>query len=82
MELKIYSIRDSKAEIYNAPFFQKTHGEAERSFKTLANDQKSTVCQHPEDFDFWFLGVYNDQTGTIQSLETPQHIAKAISMKN
>lgn len=81
MELKIYSIRDSKAEIYNAPFFQKTHGEAERSFKTLANDQKSTVCQHPEDFDLWFLGVYNDQTGTIQSLETPQHIAKAISMK-
>ena len=81
MELKIYSIRDSKAEIYNAPFFQKTHGEAERSFKTLANDQKSTVCQHPEDFDLWYLGVYNDQTGTIQSLETPQHIAKAISMK-
>lgn len=82
MELKIYSIRDSKAEIYNAPFFQKTHGEAERSFKTLANDQKSTVCQHPEDFDLWYLGVYNDQTGTIQSLETPQHIAKAIAMKN
>lgn len=82
MELKIYSIRDSKAEIYNAPFFQKTHGEAERSFKTLANDQKSTVCQHPEDFDLWYLGVYNDRTGTIQSLETPQHIAKAISMKN
>lgn len=82
MQLRIYSIRDAKAEIYNAPFFQKTHGEAERSFKTVANDPKSTVCQHPEDFDLWYLGTYDDQSGIIESLATPQHISKAVDMKN
>lgn len=82
MELKIYSIRDSKGEIYMQPFFQKTHGEAERSFKQLANDEKTTVSKFPEDFDLYHLGTYDDQTGQIDSLDTPQHIMKAVNVKN
>lgn len=78
MVLKMYSIRDQKSEVYNLPFFQKTHGEAERSFRTTAMDQKTTICQHPEDFDLYFLGEYDDNTGKFQPNETPQHILKAI----
>lgn len=80
MELKIYSIRDAKAEIYNAPFFQKTHGEAERNFTQLVNDEKSTVAKFPEDFDLYFLGTYDDNTGKVQPLDTPQHMLKAINI--
>lgn len=82
MELKIFSIRDSKAEIYMQPFFQKSHGEAERSFTQLARDQKSTVSQFPEDYDLYFVGVYDDQKGTVQSLDTPQHVLKAVDVLN
>lgn len=82
MELKIYSIRDSKAEIYNTPFFQKTHGEAERNFMQLVNDDKSTVGKFPEDFDLYYLGTYDDQTGKLSALETPQHQIKAVNLKN
>nr|QJB20112.1 MAG: nonstructural protein [Microvirus sp.] len=81
MNLKIYSIRDSKGEIYNTPFFQKSHGEAERNFRELTRDDKSMICKYPEDFDLYYLGTYDDQNGTISSLDSPQHIAKAVSFK-
>lgn len=81
MELKMYSIRDSKAEIFNAPFYKKTHGEAERDFTTLVNDEKSTVAQYPDDFDLYYVGTYDDGNGKIEPLSTPQHIVKAIQLR-
>jgi len=81
MVLKIYSIRDSKAEIYHPPFYQQTHGEAERSFSKLDNDSKSMISDHPTDYDLYYLGEYDDQKGKIKSLDTPQHIIKAVELK-
>lgn len=79
MILKMYSIRDAKAEIFITPFFKKTHGEAERDFQTAVNDSKTTLHKYPEDFDLYYLGEYDDQKGLTQPLDTPQHVAKAIS---
>lgn len=80
MNLKMYSIRDSKGEVYNTPFFQKTHGEAERSFRQLASDEKSLVWKYPDDFDLYFIGEWCDQTGVLTPLQTPQHILKAVQL--
>jgi len=81
MQLKIFSIRDSKAEHYGQPFFQKTHGEAERNFSALVNDEKSMTAKYPEDFDLYYLGGYDDITGKIQVLDTPSHVIKATALK-
>lgn len=78
---KMYSIRDSKAEIFHPPFFNLTHGQAERNFTELVNDEKSTLSKHPEDFDLYYVGEYDDMTGKIQALDTPQHLCKAIQFK-
>lgn len=82
MILKIFSIRDQKSEVYNTPFYQKTHGEAERNFQQLVSDDKSTISKFPEDFDLYYLGEYDDNTGLTKSLDTPQHVAKAIQAAN
>nr|QJB19888.1 MAG: nonstructural protein [Microvirus sp.] len=79
---KVFAIRDSKAEFFNQPFFQKTHGEAERNFKSLVKDDKSMIGKYPEDYDLYFIGEYDDQKGVLKSLETPQHIVKAIALNN
>lgn len=81
MVLKVYSIRDAKAEVFNTPFYQKTHGEAERAFQQLVNDDKSTVNKFAEDFDLYFLGEYDDNSGTFKGLDTPQHMHKAIAFR-
>lgn len=82
MILKIFSIRDQKSEVYNTPFYQKTHGEAERNFQQLVSDDKSTISKFPEDFDLYYLGEYDDNTGVTKPLDTPQHVAKAIQAAN
>lgn len=81
MELKVYSIRDSKGEVFNQPWFSRSHGEAERHFTLLTQDEKSLLSKYPEDFDLYYLGTYNDQTGLIKSLDTPQHLIKAVQTK-
>lgn len=81
MLLKAYSIRDSKAEVFNLPFFKHTHGEAERDFHQLVNDSQSMPGKYPDDYDLYFLGVYDDKTGKLDFLDTPQHIQKAVALK-
>jgi len=80
--LKAYSIRDSKAEVFNTPFYQKTHGEAERTFQTLVKDEKSTLSKYPDDYDLYYLGEYDQDTGKSHPIDTPQHMAKAVQFKN
>lgn len=78
MTKKIYSIRDSKSEIFNLPFFQNTHGEAERSFRETANDPKTLLNKYPEDYDLYYLGEYDESTGKLDVKESAEHIIKAI----
>lgn len=78
----MFTIKDQKAQVYNTPFFQKSPGEAERSLKSLTNDNQSLISKYPEDFDLYLIGEYDDQTGMMTSLDTPQHIVKAINLKN
>ena len=55
MKYKVFSILDTKAKIYNMPFFKTTQAEAERDFITLANEKNSTVNKFAEDFDLFLL---------------------------
>jgi hypothetical protein len=79
--LKMFTIRDAKAEVFNTPFFQKTHGEAERSFRSACQDEKTNIFKYPEDFDLYYLGEYDDQTGKFKPMDTPVHCVKGIECK-
>lgn len=75
---EVYSVRDSKTEVFGQPFLQKAKGEAERSFQALANDPQTFVGKYPDDFDLYYLGQYDDHSGAFNVLQTPKHIMKAI----
>lgn len=75
---RIYSIRDAKAEYYCMPFFNSTHGEAERNFQMAMTDEKTTLSKHPEDYDLYYLGMFNDQSGKFDAVKTPEHVIKGI----
>lgn len=81
MKLKAYSIRDTKGEIFHAPFYQPTYGLAERHFESAVNDPRSTINQFPEDFDLYYVGEYDDQTGKFETPPTPEHQIKAVQLK-
>lgn len=81
MELKVFSIRDAKGECYHPPFYKKTIGEAERDFRSLVNDKDSNVFKYPEDYDLYYMGTFDDSTGKLESLDSPQHMEKAVHLK-
>lgn len=75
MKQKIYAVYDSKAEFYGQPFFQRTVGEAVRSWETVCNDGQSAMSKFPADYTLFEIGEYDQETGKI----TPHHVLKSIA---
>ncbi len=76
------AIRDSKAESFNQPMLHRTLAEAERQFSLHVNEKNPNnfLNQYPEDYDLYKIGSYNEKTGTLEKLDSPVHVAKAISL--
>ena len=82
MKLKMFTIRDDKANGYNQPFFTPTIGLAERSFTDEANNPESNLNKHSEDFTLFLLGEFNQETGQLELEPTPKPLMKAIEVKD
>jgi hypothetical protein len=76
MVLKVFSVFDSKLQVFNTPFFSRTVADATRSFSDLVRDGRTTVGQHPEDFFLYDIGLYSDETGEINGT-APNQVAAA-----
>lgn len=74
----IFSIFDSKAEIYNTPIFLPAIGQARRTFGDQVNDDESPFGKHPEDYTLFHIGSYETDTAEITPLETPVSLGVAI----
>jgi len=80
MKLRIYTLFDSKALIYNPPFFTQNHGVARRMCVDLVSDQNTTVGRHPRDYVLYCLGAYDDNTGKFDIFEVKEHVLDIISL--
>lgn len=73
MILRVFSVFDSKAEVFSTPFFMSTRGEAVRAFKDLVNDPNSSVSRHPDDYRLMCLGEFDNEKGFFTS-ESPDSL--------
>jgi len=62
---KVYAIRDVKANHYATPFFMASNGLAIRAFSDLVSDPKTTLNRHPDDFQLFVIGEYDDNSGEL-----------------
>lgn len=68
MRYVVIAIRDRAADTYTAPSFAVSIGAAKRSFRDLINSgSDAPVCKHPEDFDLYLLGEFNDADGLFDA---------------
>ena len=76
MKHVICVVRDIKADLFGQPFFNASVGMAQRSFSDSVNrpDEKSLLFNHPEDFELYQLGSFDDQTGTFDLLDRPKQL--------
>lgn len=67
--MNLYIVRDSKTEAYLPPFPAVNHQTALRMVMDTANDPSTLFHKHPLDFNVFFIGSFDEQTGELQ----PQH---------
>lgn len=77
MIYKIIAVRDRAAECFGQPQFVVTIGGSVRSFANEVNrkDENNMMSKHPEDFDLYELGTFNDADASFELLDGPRQIA-------
>lgn len=77
MLLFVLSVRDRSADVYGQPFYSASIGGSIRSFADEINrpDPQNMLNKHPEDFDLFELGVFDDNSAQFRLLELPRQIA-------
>ena len=76
MILKMCAIYDRIGMAYSAPQFVVSYGSAIRSFGDEIRNQRENnpLNVHPDDFDLYSLGEYNDELGSFD-VHPPKQIA-------
>lgn len=67
MKMKMYSVFDSKISAFSRPFYSFKDASAIREFSDAVNhvDPNNQWNKHPEDFQLFCLGEFDDITGEI-----------------
>jgi hypothetical protein len=77
MKYAVCAVKDRAVDAFNRPLYVPTVGVAIRSFNDECNKKDSELNAHPEDYDFYELGQWDDQTAIYTPLDVPRVIARA-----
>jgi len=69
----IVSVKDRAADVFNRPFFVPHRNVAIRDFTDEVNrlSADNQLNKHPDDFDLYLLGQFDDNSGTFTMEEAP-----------
>ncbi|UYD39229.1 MAG: nonstructural protein [Wigfec virus K19_161] len=73
MNLSIFSVYDSKAKHFHAPYTLQNTAVALRAFSAAVNEPGSQMNQFPADFSLIEIGSYDDATGVLTSINHVNH---------
>lgn len=83
MKQLLVTIKDNAALFYQTLGTVRTEGEALRSFMDAINDPNNKQLHaHPEDFDLYAVGEFDDQTGTITAYPEPKQLLRGLNAKS
>lgn len=79
--LGVYSVYDSKAELYMQPFFAMNSAVAARMFSEVALDQGHTFGKHPSDYSLWKVGEFDQSIGLVEGEKMKELVLNAWEIK-
>jgi len=86
MKLSLCSVKDRAADAYGRPMFVPSTGVAIRSFsdEINRNDSDNQLYNHPDDFDLYEFGEFDDNTGKFELYEQPKllSLGKQVKIQN
>ena len=78
--VNMYAVYDKVAEIFMPAFSCENHPKAIQGFSDVANDTKGVVIKHRSEYELYYLGSFNQNTGetinTIHKLATANELLK------
>lgn len=76
MKKFIVVCRDIKANLFFAPMFYQSLGQAERQFRDECNRPAdgNLLAAHPSDFELFHVGAFDDETCRFDLLDKPTQI--------
>lgn len=79
----VCSVRDSAADTFQRPFFVQTPAVAVRVFgdECKNENENNPIFNHPEHFELFELGTYDDSTAKFDMLESPRSLARAVDFR-
>jgi len=69
MKYFVFSIFDSAAQCFAQPFYAPAEQVAIRSVKDMVQKEGNQLHAHPEDFDLRHVGMFDDNSGALDSCE-------------
>lgn len=79
MKMRIYAIRDCKADYFNNPIALRTDMEAQRAFvEACAPGQDTMISRYPEDYVLAHIAEFDNSNGLVESMDTPAVIMTGI----
>lgn len=76
MIIQTFSIKDRATDAFMRPFFAQAIGQAVRMFMDEVNNPQGDIFKHPDDYDLYHLGTFDDNTGQLQmNPEGPKQVA-------
>ena len=79
MNLFVVAVKDRAAEVFNRPFFVPHRNVAVRDFtdEVNRNSAENALNRHPDDFDLYLLGHFDDSTGAFTREGAPTVLVRA-----
>lgn len=83
MKQIICTVKDRAADAYGRPMFVPSTGVAIRSFsdEINRNNAENQLYNHPDDFDLYELGEFDDNTGLFSLHEQPKLLSLGKQVK-
>nr|QJB21695.1 MAG: nonstructural protein [Microvirus sp.] len=78
MQSPMFSVYDKKTASFSPPFNMKHKNEAIRQWHTVVSDPGTKYGKHPEDFDLYEIGNFDESTGKMTTHETLVQLASGI----
>lgn len=69
MLIQVFAVMDKKAGVFKTPFFLVHEADAVRGFQKAVMDEKSYLNDHPDEYDLYSLGMFDDINGKFVSKE-------------
>lgn len=75
----VVSVKDRAADVFNRPFFVPHRNVAVRDFTDEVNRSAvdNPLNKHPDDFDLYILGTFDDNTGAFVMEDVPTVLVRA-----